>query len=109
VDGNRNFDFHWAEIGSSNNPCSETYHGPKAFSEKETQAVRKAVQRVKNRLAIYISIHSYGPYILYPFGHNKTLTPDSADMVSTFHRDYSSAIPRECCYPLIQQKVDFRM
>ena len=36
-DANRNFGFHWNTGGSSNNPCSDTYHGKSAFSEKETE------------------------------------------------------------------------
>ncbi|VDN00014.1 unnamed protein product, partial [Onchocerca ochengi] len=39
VDLNRNFDFHWAEIGSSENPCSYLYQGESAFSEPETSQI----------------------------------------------------------------------
>ena len=30
-------DLSWPQGGSSNNPCSETYHGPSAASEPETK------------------------------------------------------------------------
>jgi len=33
VDANRNWGFHWNEGGSSYDKCSDTYHGPEAFSE----------------------------------------------------------------------------
>ena len=33
VDANRNWGFHWNEGGSDNDKCSDTYHGPAAFSE----------------------------------------------------------------------------
>ena len=36
----RNFGHHWNDGGSSNDKCFDTYHGPEAFSEPETSAVR---------------------------------------------------------------------
>ncbi|KAG5677262.1 hypothetical protein PVAND_007033 [Polypedilum vanderplanki] len=47
-DPNRNFDYHWGEVGASNNQCSETYRGQTPFSEKETIALRDAVKEVKD-------------------------------------------------------------
>ena len=38
VDPNRNWDCAWATVGSSNNPCSDTFHGPEAFSEIEMES-----------------------------------------------------------------------
>merc|ERR1712002_1167959 len=49
TDANRNWDYHWAEGGSSANSCSETYHGPSAFSEVETQNVRDYVTARRTR------------------------------------------------------------
>ncbi|CAB4055307.1 CPA3 [Lepeophtheirus salmonis] len=55
VDLNRNFESHWNTVGSSSNPCLDTYHGSKAFSEEETsarimqkgsRAIRKATDEV---------------------------------------------------------------
>ncbi|KAI3420199.1 hypothetical protein GPALN_003518 [Globodera pallida] len=37
VDLNRNFDFHFKESGSSDDPCSEIYQGTYAFSEPESR------------------------------------------------------------------------
>jgi len=37
VDLNRNFTYQWGTGGSSTNPCDETYRGPSAGSEPETQ------------------------------------------------------------------------
>ncbi|CAK5054229.1 unnamed protein product [Meloidogyne enterolobii] len=34
-----NFDFHWAETGSSLNACSNLYSGKRAFSEPESRAL----------------------------------------------------------------------
>lgn len=69
ADPNRNFDFHWSENGSSSTPCTQTYQGPKAFSEKETKALRDLMFSVKDRAKMYLTIHSYGRYLLSPWGY----------------------------------------
>lgn len=73
VDGNRNFDFHWAEVGASGFSCSETYRGEKAFSESETVALRDAVLSVNDTCKLYLTLHSFGNYLLYPWGWTSDL------------------------------------
>lgn len=68
ADPNRNFGFHWNEEGASSNPCVDTYAGPKAFSEPETIIVRDLMYSLKGRGIMYLTIHSYGNYLLYPWG-----------------------------------------
>lgn len=75
VDGNRNFDFHWGEVGASPSSCSETYRGNVPFSELETQAMRDVVESMKT-CKFYLTIHSYGNYLLYPWGWTSDL-PES--------------------------------
>lgn len=50
----------FAEIGASNNPCSETYAGPKAFSEVENQHLRDFILARKGQFKAYLTFHSYG-------------------------------------------------
>lgn len=69
TDPNRNFDFHWNETGASANPCSETYAGPKAFSEPEAIVVRDLIHSLADRGKMYLTVHSYGNYLLYPWGY----------------------------------------
>ncbi|XP_064081518.1 carboxypeptidase B1-like [Macrobrachium nipponense] len=69
TDLNRNFGYHWGESGSSNSPCSSIYKGRQPFSEPESRALREAMVAVKDRIHAYITIHSYGQYILYPWGY----------------------------------------
>ena len=83
MDLNRNFGFKWAEGVSildprpaSPLPCLDTYHGPNAFSEPETKAVRWGgsaeaeeiwkyfvprdfVMSKRHRLTSYIAFHRY--------------------------------------------------
>ena len=80
---NRNFGFKWAEgvnildpRPASPLPCLDTYHGPNAFSEPETKAVRWGgsaeaeevwkyfvprdfVMSKRHRLTSYIAFHRY--------------------------------------------------
>ncbi|KAK7069755.1 hypothetical protein SK128_011786 [Halocaridina rubra] len=80
VDLNRNFDDgHWGGIGSSNNECSETYHGPSGFSELESQAVRDYTTNLisNNGLSIYYTIHSYSQVWMYAYGWTSDLTPEN--------------------------------
>lgn len=69
VDGNRNFDFHWGEGGASSFHCSETYKGPTAFSEPETLALRNLMLKINETCRMYLTLHSYGNYLLYPWGY----------------------------------------
>uniref|UniRef100_U5EVJ7 Putative carboxypeptidase b n=1 Tax=Corethrella appendiculata TaxID=1370023 RepID=U5EVJ7_9DIPT len=80
VDGNRNFDFHWAEVGSSHRECDEIYHGKTAFSEPETQIVREILEKYENRCKFYLTLHTYGNYLLYPWGYTSDLPETVADL-----------------------------
>lgn len=74
VDGNRNYDFFWNTVGVSSNPCSDVYPGPRAFSEPETRVVRDIIHTYLSRMALFLTMHSYGSMILYPWGHDGTLS-----------------------------------
>lgn len=78
VDANRNYDFHWHEVGSSNNNCAETYHGPKAFSENESTISAKLMNETEN-CKFFLSFHSYGNYLLYPYGYTNDLPKNAKD------------------------------
>jgi len=66
VDLNRNYDSLWCQAGASHYPNSDTYCGPYAFSEPETQAVRKFVE-ARSNLKTLMSYHSYSSLLLYPW------------------------------------------
>lgn len=70
VDGNRNYAYEWGGQGASPISCLDTYRGPSPFSEPETQAVERAVVAVADIATMYISLHTYGSYCLYPWGYN---------------------------------------
>ena len=78
VDANRNWGFHWAEGGASSDKCSQTYHGPDAFSEIETANVRDYLAARKGQFIMYNNVHSYSQLILLPWGWTYD-TPDDYD------------------------------
>jgi len=67
VDLNRNYGYQWGNVGASNSPSADTYHGKGPFSEPESQAIKKLYERVHFQAAA--SFHSYSELILYPFGY----------------------------------------
>jgi carboxypeptidase T len=78
VDPNRNYGYMWGTLNvptSSQVPSDETYVGPRAFSEPETQAIRDLVGR--ERFVGIVTYHSYSQLILYPWGYTEKPVPDS--------------------------------
>jgi len=80
VDPNRNFGYHWGGYGASDDACKETYRGPHAFSEPETLAMKNFLLSEKADFKLYLTFHSYGQYILYPWGYDKLDTRDYRDL-----------------------------
>lgn len=80
VDLNRNFGFRWGDEGhgggSSSDPHSAIYRGERPFSEPEAQALRTFVRR--HRFVTSLAYHSYGGYLMYPYGFTTTPAEDRA-------------------------------
>lgn len=78
VDLNRNWSVQWGNCGApiqgssascgSATPSSDTYYGPSAFSEPETQAIRNFV--TSHNIIAAIDQHAFGPYYSLPFGRS---------------------------------------
>ncbi|XP_037782742.1 carboxypeptidase B-like [Penaeus monodon] len=84
VDPNRNWGYHWNENGASDNPCSEIFAGPSAFSEIEMQNVRDQILAQSN-LVVYLTFHSYSQLWLYPWGYTSALPADWQDLDDLAH------------------------
>jgi hypothetical protein len=94
VDLNRNSSFKWNECEggacSSSSACTQTYRGAGPASEPETQAIQNylstvfADQRGPNVSdsapadtgGLFISVHSYGQLVLFPWGYSTSLAPN---------------------------------
>lgn len=75
VDGNRNYDIHWSDGERERIPCTEVYGGANPFSEPETQTVKKIMERLSGKCKMYISIHTFGNTIIYPWGFTTNQHP----------------------------------
>lgn len=73
TDINRNWPYKWELTGgASTDKCSETYKGLAAGDTPENKALVAFTQTLKNNkgIRLYIDWHSYGQYILLPYGYN---------------------------------------
>jgi len=90
TDANRNWDFHWAENGASGDSCSQTYHGPEAFSEIEARNVRDFVAARSDNIKFYQTLHSYSQLILMPWGYTTSTAPGYYAMLDLANRGYEA-------------------
>ncbi|XP_033159023.1 carboxypeptidase B [Drosophila mauritiana] len=80
TDPNRNFDFHWNEEGASDDPCDNIYAGAKPFSEPEALVVGDLIHSYVDRGQMYLTLHSYGSLILYPWGWTAAVPDTEEDL-----------------------------
>lgn len=79
------------ENGASSSQCSEIYAGPQGFSEPETTALASFVQRNNQTIKLYLTFHSYGNYLLYPWGYTSDL-PDDWEVLEALAQEVGAAI-----------------
>ena len=94
VDLNRNYGYNWGydDMGSSPYANWDSYRGPSAFSELETQAMRSFCQNHNFLLAL--NYHTFGNLLIYPWGYKSSIfTPDS-----TLFEDYSKKMTADNHY-----------
>merc|ERR1719330_1000797 len=77
VDLNRNWNAYWAQGGSSSSPCSDTYHGPSAASEPETNVIAQVMDEAPQ--TVYIDVHAYSQLIISSYGYTTANNPRSAE------------------------------
>ncbi|XP_028414409.1 carboxypeptidase B-like [Dendronephthya gigantea] len=71
TDLNRNWGYHFAGSGSSNNTCSDIYHGKSAFSAPEVMAVANYIKANRDHVFGFLDIHSYSQLLMYPWSYSK--------------------------------------
>ena len=92
VDLNRNFPFVWGEYGGSSDfACDDTFRGPTANSEPETQAIVQHTRSIypdrrgpaltdaapDDTSGLFIDVHSYSQLVLWPWGFIQTRAPNA--------------------------------
>src|SRR4030095_12405342 len=114
VDLNRNTGTHWGAVGSSTNPCSQTYRGRSADSEPETKAIERLFRQLfadqrgpgdtgappATTRGAMISLHSFAGMNLFPWGWTNRHTGNDAALRSIASRmsqlnGYRFGQPRE--------------
>ncbi|GFV39001.1 mast cell carboxypeptidase A [Trichonephila clavipes] len=82
VDLNRNFAGKFcSDQTSSPNRCSETYCGQNPFSEKETTALKKIVDKNSKNLIAYFCLHSFGAMWMSPYGKTDDLPEEYEELM----------------------------
>jgi len=66
IDLNRNFAYQWRYLANSCN--TQTHSGPNPLSEPETFALTTYMESFRFNLRMYLSTHSFGNYVLWPWG-----------------------------------------
>ncbi|XP_059619301.1 zinc carboxypeptidase-like [Phlebotomus argentipes] len=84
VDPNRNWAYEWqpGPPGASDDICSLTYAGPERFSEPEVRSVGNFVNDNREKIQVFLSFHSYGQVLLYPWSYVAEDTPDTTNHVT---------------------------
>uniref|UniRef100_A0A8C8SP77 Carboxypeptidase A2 n=1 Tax=Pelusios castaneus TaxID=367368 RepID=A0A8C8SP77_9SAUR len=90
VDPNRNWDAGFGGPGASNNPCSDSYHGPRANSEVEVQSVVDFIKS-HGKIKAFLTLHSYSQLLMFPFGY-KCTNPADYNELNTVGNDAASAL-----------------
>ncbi|MBS1493469.1 MAG: immune inhibitor A [Bacteroidetes bacterium] len=103
VDLNRNYSLGWGydNSGSSPDPCSDTYRGPSANSEPESQAVKGLVDAVHPKISF--SAHSVAGRYLNPFGYRDSSV--AYEIYSDFSSDFSAQ--NDYLYGTVWQMLDY--
>lgn len=118
VDLNRNSTFLWGGIGSSGLSCSQTFRGPSAASEPETQAIEQYIAQVfsdqrpqsgsddlttpvaDDTEGLFISLHSAVPVILFPWEGAEAISPNF-DQLQTLGRKFGFYSHYPVCWDCI--------
>ena len=69
ADLNRNFRFSWRAATVLQQCGSLTYPGPFPLSEPEDFALHEIIERYKDSVKLYLSVHSFGDLVLWPWSY----------------------------------------
>ncbi|MBD3370798.1 T9SS type A sorting domain-containing protein [Candidatus Fermentibacteria bacterium] len=112
IDLNRNWEHKWGydDQGSSPDPYDETYRGTSPASEVETQEQRDFMNDVAPIAALHY--HTYGGYLLYPWGYVNQPTPDQSTFESwaahmTMYNGYEYGRAGQVLYPVNGEQCDY--
>lgn len=111
VDLNRNWGYAWGNNnGSSGDKWSEVYRGTAPFSEPELHGLRDW-SNSRPRMAAQVDLHSYGQWILWPWGYTSAQPPyaqtftslgnEIKQVIKSVHnRNYTAGQANTLLYPV---------
>jgi len=90
------YSFKFKVIGASDDPCSQTYAGPFAESDPEIHQLTSYINNSipEGTIKIYISLHSYGQYLLSPWGHTADEFPEHYPQMMGVAKGFADALVR---------------
>ncbi|NWI93445.1 CBPO Carboxypeptidase, partial [Pitta sordida] len=86
TDLNRNFNSSWGSVGVSFNCSSEIFCGSRPESEPETRAVAQFIEGKKKDILCYLTIHSYGQFILTPYGSTTKPPSNNEELIKVANK-----------------------
>jgi len=92
VDPNRNYGWEFGGEGASSDPGELTYHGPSAFSESETAAMRDLL--AARHFVAGITYHTYSELVLWPYGYTTGATTPDNTAVAALGTAMGNSIPK---------------
>eukprot|EP00094_Tigriopus_californicus_P011301 TCALIF_10908-PA protein Name:"Similar to Carboxypeptidase B (Astacus astacus)" AED:0.19 eAED:0.19 QI:25/0.85/0.75/1/1/1/8/52/400 len=92
VDLNRNWEFHWAESGVSDSPCSDVFCGYTPTSEIESQNIKAFYSTLSPVPELTVCFHSAANLWLYPYGYAYDSYPDNVDEIRRLGEDAVDAL-----------------
>ena len=72
-----------AVYGTSKDPCSDIYGGPKPFSEPETKALSDFILAHNGTWKVYLTLHSYSQMWMAPYGYTRKKPYNYESLVSS--------------------------
>jgi len=70
--------------GTSTDPCSDIYGGPKPFSEPETKALSDFILAHNATWKVYLTLHSYSQMWMAPYGYTRKKPDNYKSLVSAW-------------------------
>lgn len=64
-------------LGTSDSPCSSSYHGIEPFSEVENRHIRDYVLSLSPTPTLALALHSAAELWLWPYGYDYNMFPDN--------------------------------
>ncbi|XP_075150951.1 zinc carboxypeptidase-like [Haematobia irritans] len=97
TDLNRNFGYEWGALSAwnFNEPCDHWYGGAKPDSEPEVLALQNFINSFPDDyIKMYVPLHSYGNFVLLPYGHTNEIFPPNYDQMMRIAKGFADAAHR---------------